>query len=494
MLADLSDGVAEIAPAQQDRRGVEASFFWYDLETTGTDARTDRIIQFAGVRTDLDLDEIESPVCTYVKCPEDVLPDPAACAITGLSPQRINREGMNELEAYVLINRCFSRPKTCVAGFNSLRFDDEFVRFGFYRHFIDPYAREWQAANSRWDIIDLARAAAALRPEGIEWPTESGLPTFRLSDLTAANGIAHGNAHDAMSDVRATLNVARLIRARQRRLFDYYFKLRDRTELTQLLRPEKPRVSLHVSRMYARERGCTALIMPLARHPRNRNSIIVVDLMTDVRPLIEWNEDRLRDALFGIDRTDRPGLKEVRLNRCPFLAPLEVLRETDARRLGLDVVRARKRCDDLRAHPGLAQKVAAIYGRSAEVAPHDADAALYDGFIEDSDRALCGTVLTQLLGGEQSPNVVFSDDRLNELLFRMRARRNGSALSASEHARWRRWMRSKLIDGGDDVMTLERFRQAIESLDAPVGLVRALREHGDAIERKLSDSTDPHIS
>ena len=494
MLGKLTDGAAEISRHQQAQNGVEASFFWYDLETTGTDARVDRIVQFAGVRTDLDLNEIDSPLCTYVKCPEDVLPDPAACAVTGLTPQRINREGMKELEAYVAINQCFSQPRTCVAGFNSLRFDDEFIRFSFYRHFIDPYAREWQGGNSRWDIIDLARAAAALRPEGIEWPIECGLPTFRLGDLTAANGIAHGNAHDAMSDVRATLDVARLIRARQPRLFDYYLRLRDRTELQRMLWPERPDVRLHVSRMYPRERSCIAPIMPLARHPRNRNSIIVVDLATDVRPLIEWDTDRLRDALFSVGGTDRPGLKEVRLNRCPFVAPLEVLRQPDAQRLGLDVTLARRRYEDLRAQAGLAHKISSVYDGNVQFVRHDADAALYDAFIDEPDRALCGEVLTHMLGGGNSPDVVFSDERLNELLFRMRARRDDSLLDASERIRWRKWMRYKLIDSSDAVMTLQRFHQATERLEAPVGLVQALREHGDAIERKLSDVIDSNIS
>jgi exodeoxyribonuclease-1 len=479
--------VTAIASNQQNQEGVNASFFWYDLETTGTNPRSDRIIQFAGVRTDLELNEIELPFSTYIKCPVDVLPDPSACAVTGLTPQRINRDGMNELEAYVAINRRFSQPNTCVAGFNSLRFDDEFTRFAFYRHFIDPYAREWQGGNSRWDIIDLARAAAALRPDGIEWPAEAGLPTFRLGEITAANGISHDSAHDAMSDVRATVGFARLIRSKQRRLFDYYLGLRDRTKLQRFLRPERPELSLHVSRMFPRERGCIAPVMPVARHPRNRNSVIVADLATDVRPLIEWEVDRLREALFGTDRDDRPGLKEVRLNRCPFVAPIEVLREHDARRLELDMAAARARFDTLRAFGGLAGKVAAIYDRADARISSDADEALYDGFIGDDDRVQCGQVLTRVLGGDPSPHVVFSDGRLNELLFRLRARRDESSLSATEQVRWHEWLKSKLIDGGDDVLTLQRFRHAIDELDATAEIVRALNEHADAIARKLAE-------
>jgi exodeoxyribonuclease I len=422
-----------------------------------------------------------------VKCPIDVLPDPSACAVTGLTPQRINRDGMDELEAYVAINRRLAQPNTCVAGFNSLRFDDEFVRYGFYRHFIDPYAREWQAGNSRWDIIDLARAAAALRPDGIEWPTEAGLLTFRLGELTAANGIEHAAAHDALSDVRATIGLARLIRRRKRRLFDYFLRLRDRSHLHRLMRPENPQISVHVSRMYPRERSCLAPVMPVARHPRNRNSVIVADLASDVRPLIEWDADRLREALFGADRDDRPGLKEVRLNRCPFVAPIAVLRPEDARRLDLDPTVAQQRFEALRSTVDLAEKIAAVYSVEGGSSAHDADSALYDGFIGDADRARCGEVLTQVLSGVQAPDVVFADERLNELLFRMRARRDDSILNAPERARWQDWMRHKLMDGVGRSLTLAMFRQAVSELDAPTEIVDALRHHAELIEQKLAE-------
>jgi exodeoxyribonuclease I len=466
---------------------VSGSFFWYDLETTGTNPRLDRVIQFAGVRTDLELNEIDAPICTYIKCPIDVLPDPMACAVTGLTPQRVNREGLEELEAYVAINRCFSHPRTCVAGFNNLRFDDEFIRFGFYRHLLDPYAREWQNGNSRWDIIDLARAAAALRPEGIEWPSEApGVPSFRLVDLAAANDVMHESAHDAMSDVRATIGFARLIRAKQRRLFDYCLRLRDRGELLRVVRPESPAMLLHVSGMYPRERGSLAPVMPLARHPQNRNSVIVADLAVDVRRLIDWDIDRLREALFGADRDDRPGLKEIRFNRCPFVAPFSVLRDQDLRRLELDIDIVRMRFDDLRSHSGLGAKIAAIYARPPEAAHHDADAALYDGFIGDGDRAMCADALTQMLNGERSPSVTFSDERLNELLFRLRARRDQNGLSATERLRWLTWMRGKLLDGGEEIMTLRRFREGIEALDGRTDLVHTLNEHADNVELALA--------
>ncbi len=249
-------------------------------------------------------------------------------------------------------------------------------------------------------------------------------------------------------------------------------------------------MGVHVSRMYPRERSSLAVVMPVARHPQNRNSIVVVDLASDVRPLIEWNADRLREALFGTDRDDRPGMKEVRLNHCPFVAPIAVVRDEDARRLELDIPEMQRRFEALRASPGLAVKIAAVYGREGTRAAADADAALYDGFIGDPDRERCGDVLTQLLGGEPSPDITFADQRLNELLLRLRARRDESSLSVPERYRWRAWMRRKLVEGIGDALTLSKFRQALAELDAPGEIVEALYEHAQAVELRLVDEAD----
>ena len=466
-------------------RDAQPTFFWYDLETTGTDPSTDRIVQFAGVRTDLSLTEIGEPIETFVHWPIDVLPDPSACAVTGLTPQRVNRSAMPELEAYVAINRAFSQPSMCVVGFNNLRFDDEFIRYAFYRHLLDPYAREWQNDNSRWDVIDLARAAAALRPEGIDWPMDAGLPSFRLEDLTAANGVFHDNAHDALSDVRATVGIARLIRARQPRLFEYYYRLRDRSKVRERLSLTRPQICLHVSRMFPRERFCIAPVMPIARHPSNRNSVIVADLTKDIGPLIEWDRDRLREALFGPDRDQRPGLKEVRMNRCPFVAPLGVLREQDARRLGFDMPVVTARYDRLMQRRDIAEKVASMYAVDREFEPRDVDAGLYGGFFNDADRARAADAVAQLLGGTSVPRVDFADARLDELLFRLRARRDESILSAAERARWLSFVAAKIIDGVGGKMTLAEFRAALTELEAPSDLVAELASHADSLDRLL---------
>jgi exodeoxyribonuclease I len=444
----------------------QPTFFWYDLETSGVDPRWQRIVQFAGIRTDLELNEVEPTAANYVKLPMDVLPEPGSCVVTGLTPQRVNEKGVPELEAHVAIQRAFTRPNTCVAGFNNLRFDDEFIRYGFYRHLIDPYAYAWQNGNSRWDLIDLVRAAAALRPDGIEWPREEGLVTFRLAALCAANGIVHASVHDASSDVRATVAVARLVRAKQRRLFDFYLTLRDRKRVTDLLSVEHPRLVVHVSGRIGRERGNLALVVPIARHPTNGNSVVVVDASRDVDMLFDLDVDSLRERLFTRGDHERPPLKEVRLNRVPFVAPLGTLRDSDAIRLGIDRAAAERRCERLVAAPDLAAKVQSIYSREPISGSTDVDAALYDGFYSDSDRSRCASALDSLLEN-RTPDLDFEDERPVALIRRLRARRDFRALAPLELEEWRADVKQRLHAGEARWMTIERFRSELDQLTEP---------------------------
>ena len=304
------------------------TFYWYDLETSGIDPKWDRIVQFAGMRTDEDLQPVADEYCTYVQLADDILPNPEASLVTGITPQLTHARGIPETEALLRINKMFAEPGTCVAGYNSLRFDDEFMRYGLYRNLLDPYAREWQQGNSRWDLIDLIRATGALRRDGIEWPMDAdGLPVYKLEELTKANGISHGHAHDAMSDVHATIGLARLIKTQQPKLFDYYFELRRKKAVKALLEPLGARLCVHISGMYPRARYGVGPVISVAHHPTNSNSIIVADLGQDIEPLLQWSAEDLAENLFTKDAPIRPGLKEIRINRCPFVAPIQVLND-----------------------------------------------------------------------------------------------------------------------------------------------------------------------
>lgn len=465
-----------------------STFLIYDLETSGTDLRWDRIIQFACLRTDAQFNEIESPASFYVRLPIDVLPSPEATVVTGLTPQIVNASGMPELEAYVEMRRHLSRPGTCAMGYNSLRFDDEFIRHGFFRHFIDPYAREWQAGNSRWDLIDLVRAAGALRPEGMQWPTEDGLPSFRLEALTAANAIEHAGAHDALVDVRATLALARLVRKAQPKLFEYYLGMRQKKSAMALLSAARPSLSLHVSGMFGRERHCIAPVMPIAVHPTNSNSVIVADLGRDVRSLLAMSADQIRETLFVKGVEDRPPLKEIRVNRCPFVAPPSVLRSADAARLGLDLDLAQQRFDQLHANASIRDKVRAVYSQRSHSRTNDADSSLYDGFVNDADRSRCAQVLQCFLDGDPVDAMDFEDDRLHELLWRLRARRAPAALSERDRANWRAEVGRRLLDTDSEGRTLAQFRASVSALPQTADSVKiALQSHANVVEAFVTD-------
>jgi exodeoxyribonuclease-1 len=462
-----------------------ATFYWYDLETSGTDPKWDRIMQFAGIRTDPDLNEVGDEYQSYVRLPVDVLPNPVACRVTGLTPQRVNAAGITELEALAEINNRFCVPNTCVAGFNSLRFDDEFIRYGLYRHLLDPYGREWRDGNSRWDLIDLARAAAALRPEGVQWPSENELPVFRLEVLTAVNGVEHGNAHDALSDVRATIGMARLIKNAQPRLFEFYFGLRRKNEVAKVLGSRQPQLAVHVSGMFPRERHCIAPVVVVGRHPVNKNSLIVADLGRDVSALCDQDAEQLAESLFARESESRPPLKELRVNRCPFVAPFEVLRPEDTVRLHIDVDLVRERFRQLMAIEGLSEKVAQVYadGRVFDVADPDAD--LYGGFVGDADRAR-GEELVAAARQGHWPHAFFDDARLNELQFRMKARTIPDQLDAEERDRWLAFISDKLLTTqARPWLTLAEYRAELSELDGPESLLRALSEHGALVEQWL---------
>jgi exodeoxyribonuclease-1 len=424
------------------------TFYWYDLETSGTNPKWDRIVQFAGLRTDADLNPVGDEYCTYVNLPDDVLPNPDASLITGITPQLTHLKGIAETAALLRINEIFSTPGTCVAGYNSLRFDDEFMRYGFYRNLLDPYAREWQQGNSRWDLIDLVRATGALRREGIEWPSDAdGLPVYRLEALTQANGIDHGQAHDAMSDVQATLGLARLIKTQQPKLFDYYFKLRQKKAVRAVLEPYGGRLCVHVSAMYPRTRYGVGPVMSIARHPTNSNSVLVVDLAEDVEPLLAWSAEEIAEKLFTPGTVQRPPLKEIRINRCPFVAPIEVLNEENLDRLQLDLKQINERARRMRA-PGVAQKIARVYAQRQNISSTDPDAALYDGFLADEDRSRCQSLHKELRGGRWQ-DIDFKDKRLHVLSARMKARSFPGMLDSDEEASWRNFVVDKLSGTGD---------------------------------------------
>ena len=466
-----------------------ATFYWHDYETWGADPRRDRPAQFAGLRTDADFNIVGRPLVIFAQPADDVLPHPEACLITGITPQAAREQGLPEAEFFRQVHDELARPGTCALGYNSLRFDDEITRHGLYRNFYDPYAREWQHGNSRWDMIDVVRLARALRPEGIAWPQrETGETSFRLEDLTAANGIAHAGAHDALADVQATIALARLVRERQPRLFDYVLNHRDKRALAARLNLRAREPVLHVSARYPARLGCIASVVPLAMHPVNRNGVIVYDLRADPGPLLELPVAEIRRRLYTPaaelgDGEERIALKVVHLNRAPVVVPLGTVTPAAREAWDLDADRERRHREALLAAPGLAQKLAEVFDDSDRFGPEsDPDLDLYGGFLSDADRHLCEEIRRATpddLVGRRFP---FESAKLHELLFRYRARNFPHTLDHAERVRWEAYRHARLCEpGGGGSIVLEDYRRRLSRLAVDVTLTQRQREVVDAL-------------
>lgn len=451
---------------------MPASFLFYDLETFGADPRTSRVAQFAAIRTDTELNEIDEPISIFVRPADDLLPSPVATLITGIAPQAALRDGMNEAQAFSLIFDEMARPETCTLGYNSLRFDDEFVRYGLFRNFYDAYEREWRGGNCRWDLLDVLRLAHALRPDGLIWPKrEDGATSFKLEHLADANGVRIGDAHEALSDVRALIGLARKFKRAQPRLWNYALKLRDKRFAASLIDVVAMTPVLHVSQRFPASRLCAAPVLPLARHPRIDNRVLVFDLAQDPQALLRLSPGEIADRLYTPaadlpEGEERIALKEIHLNRSPALVAWDHLREADFARLMIDPQQVAERAALLRAAgPALAEKVRQVFSSERDRVPLDVDASLYDGFIGDGDKRVFTEVRAtppQALGAK---TFGFRDARLPELLFRYRARNWPDTLSVSERARWNDYRRLRLRDErGLSEYSFDTFRSEIAAL------------------------------
>ncbi|MBB6132114.1 exodeoxyribonuclease-1 [Massilia aurea] len=477
------------------------TFLWHDYETFGATPRRDRPAQFAAIRTDAELNEIGEPIMLYCQPANDFLPDPESCLITGILPQHCLEHGVPEHEFARQIEAAFSQPDTIGVGYNTIRFDDEVTRYLFWRNLIDPYAREWQHNCGRWDLLDVVRMVHALRPDGIVWPTrDDGKPSFKLEHLSAANGLAHEAAHDALSDVRATIALARLIRSKQPRLFDFCLELRRKDRVAAEIglhqAPEARQPFLHVSGMFPVEHGCLALVYPLAQHPTNKNEILVWDCRYDPSELFTLDAETIRTRMFT--RTDdlpegvtRLPIKSVHLNKSPMLvANLKTLQPELATRWDIDLDQGRAHAALAAAGPDLRAIWAQVLQKPASGTPVDVDEDLYGGFVSKEDRRQLESIRMQKPAALTGKRVSFEDERLNELLLRYRARNFPETLSEEEMQTWEAHRAARLFEGAGGARTIDQLFQEIDALSETAderaeAILGALYDYAEMIAPEL---------
>lgn len=441
------------------------SFFFYDLETSGFDPRRQRIMQFAGQRTDMDLNPIGEPFNLLVTLADDVLPDPGAVLITGITPQKTREEGYSEADFLKILNDQVFTPGTIIAGFNSVRFDDEFMRYTLYRNFYDPYEWQWKDGRSRWDMLDVIRMTRALRPEGIEWPVDNaGQPTNRLELLTRENGLEHANAHDALSDVYALIAVAKLIKQKQPKLFEFLLTSRSKQEVARLVNLDDPQPFVYSSGRYPKGTLHTTVAIPVAVavHP---GTVIVYDLRHDPTEWATKTVDELkkiRYAPYELRQTEgfvALPAKELAYNKCPAVAPLGVLDQAAQDRIVLDLGIVQDNLTKLR-RTDLPDKLREVFAADREFPKNkDVDAQLYDSFIGDRDKPKMSAVRAASANTLADFAPDFADERLHGLLLRYKARNFAQSLTEHERNEWEAY-RAARLQADLPKFTLELHRYA----------------------------------
>ena len=461
--------------------GMEKNFFFYDLETSGLKAREDRIMQFAGQRTDMDLKPIGEPVNILVKMTDDALPSPGAINVTGITPQATLMDGVSEAEFCKYVQEEIFVPGTIAVGYNTVRFDDEFMRACLWRNFYDPYEWEWKDERSRWDMLDVVRLVRALRPEGIEWPfREDGKPTNRLELLTAANGLSHEHAHDALSDVYATIAVAQMIYEKQPKMFKYLLEMRNKKEVTKLVNLDDKKPFVYASGRYSNDYNKTTVAFPIA--PGRHGNVLVYDLRHDLReikheeiphsrsifgdgpnterPRPVTTGPRERSENDGISRAKKifPIVKELCYNKCPAVAPIGVLDVDNGwEKIGLSREQVEENLSTLLKHPEFAEQMRTEYENRPEwPAAVEPEAALYDGFLNDRDRVKVAAVRAASAivdaGGTRIDAAArladfhpeFDDERLPELLLHYKGRNFPKSLTEAEMEQYESYRRERL--------------------------------------------------
>lgn len=450
------------------------TFLWHDYETFGANTRRDRPAQFAAIRTDANLNEIGDPMMWYCRPAPDFLPEPQACLITGITPQFCLENGVPECQFARQINDEFARTGTIGVGYNTIRFDDEITRFMLWRNLLDPYAREWQNQCGRWDILDMLRTTYALRQEGINWPRNGeGRVSFKLEQFCAANGIVHESAHDALSDVRATIALAKLIKQAQPKLFDFCFALHKKDKVAEEIGLPEQRPFLHISGMIPVENGCLCIAWPLAVHPTNKNEVIIWNLEHDPRVLLELNAETIRQRLFSKaedlpEGVSRLPIKTIHLNKSPIvIRSLKTLLPAMAEQWGISVEAAMKNAEYALALPDLNAIWQDVYNREIDAereAAKDVDQDLYGGFVGNGDRRLLEGLATS--SGEKLAKTTphFQDTRLEELFFRYRARNFPTTLTEEEAQRWEMLRASRFFEGSANALTVDNYFAEIDRL------------------------------
>lgn len=433
------------------------TYLFYDIETTGKNPATDRILQFAAQRTDTDFKPIGDPIDLKIKLSDDILPAPQATLVTGLTPQQ-TADGMSELELARFVQQQVFTPNTIAIGYNNINFDDIFMRYLFWRNFFDPYEWAWKDGRSRWDLCNVTRMVHALRPEGITWPEDdNGKASHKLEKLTEANGLNHHQAHDGLSDVLATIELAQLLYQHQPKMFNYLLGMRDKNNVAQLVNTHSAEPFVLTAGRYGHQNNYTSVAVAIAEGNTN-SAVLTFNLRYDPTPWLKFSPSQLAELRFTtyeeLEAKNLPPfpIHTVTINQCPTVAPMGVLNEQDGwQKLGLNPDTVKHNLAILQQNPSFIDAIKEAYQSEPFVSDsQDADTRLYDGFLNDADKQTCASIRSADAKRLATWSPYFHDERLPDLLIHYKARHFFDTLSQPELEIWKYYRNQKLTNRGPE--------------------------------------------
>lgn len=446
------------------------TFYFYDLETSGGNPRTARIMQFAGQRTNEDLQLIGEPDNILIRLSDDVIPEPDATLVHGITPQKTVEEGITEAEFAEYFHDKVAQPETVFVGFNNIRFDDEFTRRLCYRTFYDPYQWHWRDGRSRWDLLDPFRMMRALRPDGLRWPTIDGKPTVKLELLAKENAVEHENAHDALSDVQALIELAQKFKATQPRLFDYLLTIRDKKAVAALVEAGQPFV--YTSGRYNSAYQKTTIVELLFKHPR-RDGAIVYNLREDPEEWFAKTPDELVRHWrppYGDTETKRLPVKTMQYNRCPAVAPLSVLDDDSKQRVNIDDAHISRNRRKIKNNKEFTQKLQKALdtleheqqGR-LELGVETVDDQMYNGFWTGADESELLKVRMADPDDFMKLQPEIKNKRIRDMMPLYKARNYPQKLTDTEREQWEAY-RKQVFSAGGKQNSIAKFSKRMQEL------------------------------
>ncbi len=254
------------------------TYLFYDIETTGLSKAFDQVLHFAAIRTDRSLKELDRYEIK-IKLNLDVTPSPAAIITHHMGLKEIS-QGVHEFEGIKQIHHWLNMPGTISLGYNTLRFDDEFLRFSFYRNLLPPYTHQYANQCSRMDLYPMAVMYYLFKNSVLKWPIIEGKPSFKLAELNTVNQLAEGRAHNAMVDVEATLALARLF-FKEREMWDYLAGYFNKEQDQGRLRELQHTPALMIDGILGAEKHYQSPVLCLGMHRHYKNQMLWLRLDTE---------------------------------------------------------------------------------------------------------------------------------------------------------------------------------------------------------------------